>query len=228
MPPFMTLEPFPVPLRQRETQRVPPFMTSRNVEGIRVCFDHDATLEFEKFKTEYTEVFRHTRQAIGHLLQKYGQVPIWLFGKNSPHVQYGIQKIIDDGCEPEDPEEGIAFYGSFRFEFDGKEHRQECSVFIVNLERAILGEYINDDRGDFWCGHATVFVHELSHSICDQIDGEKFTEVEKAYQKTVARRDDVLRKFTVNNRRQFDGHHWVNADEFLAYTMEALHSRSNW
>jgi len=151
-----------------------------------------------------------TGEAHALAIQKMGQCPIWVLGKDGepPSYQYGWGLKEEEGVDLGDVNEGIAYYGNMDFQGMGE---QDGTIFIINMQEAILR-------------HPTVFIHELSHYFHDFVGEHKTPQLTEVYKATLKKKKAIEAAYTIHNPEQFEVT-FCCAEEFFAYMMEAYYSK---
>ena len=135
------------------------------------------------------------------------------------HYKYGNKLKKKEGVDLGNVKrEGIAYYGNFDFRHEGQEHEQDDSIFLVNMERAILE-------------HCNVLLHELTHHFHFTI-GEtctpRLTEVyNKALEVKTAMQECYSAQHSMGIHAFQHGYDYTFScpEEFLAYMVEAYYSK---
>ena len=73
-------------------------------------------------------------------------------------------------------------------------------------------------------GHPTVLIHELSHTFHHAMGWNASPLLARTFARAKACKADIERRFTITNPSQFEST-FINKEEFVAYCMEAYHSR---
>eukprot|EP00466_Bigelowiella_natans_P021316 jgi/Bigna1/82950/fgenesh1_pg.99_\ len=198
------------------SRQIPPFMTLKVIKGLHLCMDQEALEEYSRNQKRYDEIFGHAWECLSKPLRQFGQVPIWIHGKKGNEWRLGYQLKLEEGVDMGEEERGMAWFGDMQYGVTTcwkEAHWQDFTVFIVNMEGAVLG-------------HNMVLIHELTHAFHEVIGDKKLPEIRQMHENMMARKEEIFTKNAklIYNRIQLD-YNISNHFEFFAYCMEAYHSR---